>query len=291
MEAKMTESNKWLNKTCPLFGCADRLEQARLKEELNVTKSEKEDIYREMQKIKQLVSGGALSLQQVIESVLDNRTDIDKVKLEALKEKLEKVFSSERIAEMINQNLNSRKELHEKEMMLRDRDIAIRSLKQEVVLREQTLKDRERKEIDQIKEFSNMDKQHEDLGKANKALRWDKERLGSEVKALEEFKQERLQEITKLKEQHESLNNNYKVFTTQIKALREEFMLYRGFKTKNINRARRLVRKVVRLDKKGKTEKALKCWLELKILFETMMGYERITIADEFEAARTVMEK
>ena len=68
-------------------------------------------------------------------------------------------------------------------------------------------------------------------------------------------------------------------------------MLYRGFKTKNINRARRLVRKVVRLDKKGKTEKALKCWLELKILFETMMGYERITIADEFEAARTVMEK
>src|SRR3990167_5255657 len=257
MEAKMTESNKWLNKTCPLFGCADRLEQARLKEELNVTKSEKEDIYREMQKIKQLVSGGALSLQQVIESVLDNRTDIDKVKLEALKEKLEKVFSSERIAEMINQNLNSRKELHEKEMMLRDRDIAIRSLKQEVVLREQTLK----------------------------------ERLGSEVKALEEFKQERLQEITKLKEQHESLNNNYKVFTTQIKALREEFMLYRGFKTKNINRARRLVRKVVRLDKKGKTEKALKCWLELKILFETMMGYERITIADEFEAARTVMEK
>ena len=91
---------EWKNKTCPLYECEDRKEQARLSDELEAVTKEKNKLYTEMDELKSLVSEGALSINNAIEEILKlKNTSLDSDKI---KEVVSKVFDDKKIGDIIS---------------------------------------------------------------------------------------------------------------------------------------------------------------------------------------------
>lgn len=270
--------SNWKNKTCPIFNCEDRLEQSKLREELEREKEEKNKLYNEMEQIKSLVSEGAISIERVIEEVLKNK-DIKSLDKDKLREILNAAFDEHKVSEIINQNLNQKKEISQIKRDMERTTFQFEIKSKEMYQLNETLKNMERKDIEEIKELNNID-----VNLQNKRLELKKdtlelERVKKEITAFNEFKSMSKDEIERLKAEHQSL-------LSQLSKLWEELKFLLKFKknagTWNTKRYIRLIKKYLKF-KDIKPTKADVIKLKLIALYDRMEHYEKVLVAEEWQ--------
>lgn len=272
---------EWKNKTCPLYDCEDRKELSRVNGLYQQEEKDKNLLYAEVQQLRGLISEGALSIQNAVEEVLKVKdlANIDKSKISEI---LSKVFNDKKISDIISQNLSQKRELHDSRLQAATLNMQLDAKKEEIRQIEGLMRERERKDINSIKDLNNMD------AKSSEQVRLIREnaekltQLKKEVIAFDEFKQERITEIMSLRKEHEELIKSIKQQKEDVLKYRTELNFYGKYKPRNVKKFEKLCNKSIKLNFKGKKDKALKCYNKALALHNNFGTYEQVLTADMF---------
>ena len=268
---------------CPIPSCPGRQEIILLQETSNTLQDINNNLNEELNKIKQLIDDGMVSIRDIIAEIFKGQ-DIKDAKLNEITDKIETAFDTRRVAEIISTNLSLRKALVSVQSDVMKYKAEVSNLKQEKEAVMSDLKAREERDLSLIKEINNA----KNIGEQQiKVMRENGEKIRQQelqLKALKDFIEEARVEVSQLESRHTfQLRENHFNKRKVKKVITLSHSIKRLKQGTNNPFKRLLLRKP--------EAKAIKQYEQLKTLYLELNTAERQNVGIEFDKVSEIMEK
>ena len=272
-----------------MYDCPHKKQLAVAQDEIKELEAKNEELNNRLESVDNLIEQGLVDIKGIITELFKGTDKINTEDIEKITSKVERVFNTQKITDIVNDNLRLRKELHHRELKIMELSSEAKIINQE----NQSLNDdvRLREELDknQIKEIRNMDKQAEEQLSLINANDLKLRMQDKNLKVLEEFIINSRNTIKGLKEEH-------LYYLKEFKALKSPNLTKHGKKVLN------LIKGVKKL--KNKPNGALfKIWgnaskaeyeakmvfMELKDMYFGLADFEKQKVVEQYDEVARLM--
>jgi len=283
----MAEFRKGKDPECLLYDCPHKKElEMAMDENAELTKKN-EELNLRLESVDNLIEQGLVDIKGIITEIFKGSTRIEPEKVQKVVEKIESVFDTQKITDIVNDNLRLRKELHIREIKLKEQKQENLILRQEKEALHDTLKVREEKDIESIKAIRNMDKQSEEQLKTLNENNLKIKHQEAGLKVLEIFIMESRVVIKGLKDEHEHLLKENKALKSP-KLTREGRKALKLIKRlKGLKNSHRL--SLYRLLPGDREFKAKVLFAEIKDAYFGLAEFEKQKIVERYDEAARMM--
>src|SRR3990167_9709427 len=198
-ECKMAELKMGKDPECAMHECPHKNELALAIDEIRVEKQKNEELNQRLESIDSLIEQGLVDIKGIIAELFKGNARIEPEKIKKIAEEIEAVFNTQKITDIINENLRLRKEKHISEVKITELKQEIKIVMEEKQAMQDTLRLREEKDLNLIKGMRNIDKQAEEqlnlVNSNNLSIRHQETKL----KAFEDFIKKAREDVKELK--------------------------------------------------------------------------------------------
>lgn len=283
----MADVKKGKDPECTMYDCPHKRELAVSEDELKDEKKKNQELNSRLESVDALIDQGLVDIKGLFTELFKGTDKVSEGDVQKIVNKIEKVFDTQKITEIVSDNLRLRKEIHQ-------RDIKIMELIREVGITKQenhSLKDdvRIREELDKniIKGMRNMEKQNEDQNSIIQRNTLTLKQQEQQLKVLEDFITNARETIKTLKEEHE-------YYLKEIKAVKNPKLTKEGKKVLN------LIKKIKSLKNGGKwgfnrllkrdmSYKIKLAYMELKDAYFGLADFEKQKLVSKYDEVAKMM--
>ena len=140
----MAELKRGKDPECAMFDCPHKKELESAIDELNNEKQKNEELNNRLESVDMLIEQGLVDIKGIFTELFKGTDRIEEDDIAKIINKVERVFDTQKITDIVNENLKLRKVVHQKDLKImefnRELDIARQenqSLKDDVRVREE----------------------------------------------------------------------------------------------------------------------------------------------------------
>ena len=284
------EMKKGKDPECLMYDCPHKKELDLAVDELNQEKLRNEALNQRLESVDALIEQGIIDVRGLFEELLKGNDKITDKQLEQAISNVERVFDTQKITDIVNDNLKMRKEAHRQGLKLMELQAGLKIALQEKEGLLDTIRLREDRDKEIIKDMRNMDRQAEEQHKLVEGNKVKINRQEQELKVIEEF-------IGKARETIKGLKQEHEFYQKEIKALKTPNLTPEG------KRVVKLIKKVESLKNKpngaffkvlgGNASKAeyktKMVYMELKDRYFGLAEFEKQKIVERYDKVAQMM--
>jgi len=283
----MAEFRKGKDPECLLYDCPHKKElEMAMDENAELTKKN-EELNLRLESVDNLIEQGLVDIKGIITEIFKGSTKIEPEKVQKVVEKIESVFDTQKITDIVNDNLRLRKELHIREIKMKEQKQENLILRQEKEALHDTLKVREEKDIESIKAIRNMDKQGEEqlrvINENTLKMRYQE----ASLKVLENFIVESRSAIKGMKDEHEYLLKENKALKSPKLTKEGRRVLKLIKRLKSLKNGSKL--SLHRLLPGDKEFKAKVVFMGIKVAYFNLAEFEKQKIVEKYDEVARMM--
>ena len=278
----MAELKKGKDPECSMYSCPHKNELEAAMDEIAILSRKNEELNQRLESIDSLIEQGLVDIKGIIAELFKGNARIEPEKIKKITEEIEAVFNTQKITDIINENLRLRKEKHISEVKITELKQEIKIVMEEKQAMQDTLRLREEKDLNLIKGMRNIDKQAEEQLNSINSNNLSIKHQETKLKALEDFIKKAREDVKELKEEHIYLQKEIKAYKTK------------GL-TKEARKVMSLIKKVKRIKNSkfklfGNNNYKLQVkYVELKEAYFALADYEKQKIVEQYDEAARLM--
>ena len=283
----MAEFRKGKDPECLLYDCPHKKELEMAMDENTELNKKNEELNLRLESVDNLIEQGLVDIKGIITEIFKGSTKIEPEKVQKVVEKIESVFDTQKITDIVNDNLRLRKELHIREIKMKEQKQENLILRQEKEALHDTLKVREEKDIESIKAIRNMDKQGEEQLKTINENSLKIKYQEASLKVLENFIVESRSAIKGMKDEHEHLLKENKALKSPKLTKEGRRVLKLIKRLKSLKNGSKL--SLHRLLPGDKEFKAKVVFMEIKVAYFNLAEFEKQKIVEKYDEVARMM--
>ena len=278
----MAELKRGKDPECAMFDCPHKKELESAIDELNNEKQKNEELNNRLESVDMLIEQGLVDIKGIFTELFKGTDRIEEDDIAKIINKVERVFDTQKITDIVNENLKLRKVVHQKDLKIMEFNRELDIARQE----NQSLKDdvRVREELDKniIRGMRNIEHQAETQTKTLDANNLVIHQQESKLKVLEEFISNARSTIQELKKEHEH-------YLKELKALKNPHLTREGRKVlKLIKRLKKLKNGSIFMGF-NRGYKAKVVYAELKDAYFGLADFEKQKLVDDYDEVAQMM--
>lgn len=288
---------EWKNKECHFVGCADRQEQARLADQVASLTSERDKLHHQMSVLQEILGTSHEKTKAMIKDLLDGVKITEEGKvltMEEMNKKMEemsKVAEDEKVSEVVQQNLELTKQIHQLTLKITGLENSEKTLRKQVEGYQLDQKVREEKDINLIRETSTAQSKMTDLVKQKDDLELEVKKLENHRAAIQRDIADARVEADSVYKKYEESVNGMKKAEAETEFLRSEFKSYKRYLPMKIKwfllpRIERALKHIER----GRIDKAKVLWVKIQASHLFLSDQEKRLITREYDNLMKKME-
>ena len=283
----MSEFKKGKDPECAMFDCPHKKELEMAVDELNQEKKKNEELNARLESVDALIEQGLVDVKGLLNELFRGSERIDENQIRKVIERVEKVFDTQKITDIVNDNLRLRKELHQRELKITEQKQEIIIISQERQLLNDTIRVREERDKNLIVDMRNMDKQAEEQFNLISKNKLEINQQELKLKALEGLTQRARITIKELQKEHEYL-------AKEIKAHKSPKMTKEGRKVLSLIRRVESLKNSHRLSlnalfTRDREYKAKVLFFNLKTLYFNLANFEKQKLVGQYDEVARLM--
>src|SRR3990167_4285807 len=196
---KMAELKKGKDPECSMYSCPHKNELEAAMDEIAILSRKNEELNQRLESIDSLIEQGLVDIKGIIAELFKGNARIEPEKVKKTAEEIEAVFNTQKITDIINENLRLRKEKHISEVKITELKQEIKIVMEEKQAMQDTLRLREEKDLNLIKGMRNIDKQAEEQLNSINSNNLSIKHQETKLKALEDFIKKAREDVKELK--------------------------------------------------------------------------------------------
>ena len=283
----MAEFRKGKDPECLLYDCPHKKELEMAMDENTELNKKNEELNLRLESVDNLIEQGLVDIKGIITEIFKGSTKIEPEKVQKVVEKIESVFDTQKITDIVNDNLRLRKELHIREIKMKEQKQENLILRQEKEALHDTLKVREEKDIESIKAIRNMDKQGEEQLKTINENSLKIKYQEASLKVLENFIVESRSAIKGMKDEHEYLLKENKALKSPKLTKEGRRVLKLIKRLKSLKNGSKL--SLHRLLPGDKEFKAKVVFMGIKVAYFNLAEFEKQKIVEKYDEVARMM--
>ena len=272
----------WLNKECDSYGCNDRIEQRKLSLQLEETEQERDDIYKDLEKLQDTIKELDESLKKSMEEML-KKDKVDDKDADAIIKKIREGINNEKLSGIIQKNiqlhrdLSQEKESNKKLVEKEKKNIGIiNTLENEIV-------EREKKDRELITQITEAEKKSKDIILEQEQKEIDLGRVTHKLDMMN-------LNIVRAKKEIKKIQSTYRHFTEENKKFKKENKILEKFykqakkkKNKNLRKINNKIKIITKLAKKKRLDRVQKLKPKIEKLYNGLNELEKSEIKEEYD--------
>lgn len=270
-----------------MYDCPHKQELEKAVDEITELSKKNEELNQRLESVDNLIEQGLIDIKGIISGIFKDSTKVKPEDVSKIVDKIEAVFDTQKITDIVNDNLKLRKESHIRELKVKELKQELSITAQEKESLEYTLKLREDKDINLIKDLRNMDKQADEqlskISQNNLSIKHQE----SELKALNDFISKARESIKDLKEEHTYLQKEVKAHKAKNLTGEAKKVLSLVKKVKSLRNGSKWGFNAIL--KRNTSFKAKVVYMELKDAYFGLADYEKQKIVNEYDEVAKLM--
>ena len=284
---KISEFKKGKDPECAMFDCPHKEELEMAIDELSQEKKKNEELNARLESVDVLIEQGLVDVRGLLSELFKGSERIDEKQINKVIERVEKVFDTQKITDIVNDNLKLRKELHQRELKVAEQKNEILIISQERQSLNDTIRSREERDKGMIADMRNMDRQAEEQLNLISKNKTEISQQELKLKVLEDFTQKARITVKELQEEH-------KYLAKEIKAHKSPKMTKEGRKAlilikriKSLKNSHRL--SLNALFTRDRDYKAKTLFFSLKTLYFNLADFEKQKLVGQYDEVARLM--
>ena len=283
----MVQLKKGKDPECTMYDCPHKIQLSVVNDELENANKKNEELNVRLESVDALIEQGLVDIKGLFTELFKGTDKIKEEDVSKIVGKIEKVFDTQKITDIVTDNLKLRKQIHQKDLKImevtRDNDIT----KQENIILKDDVRVREELDKNIIKGMRNMEQQAQAQSVSIESNVLKLKQQEYQLKVLEEFIGDSRETIKGLKQEHE-------YYLKEVKATKTPKLTKEGKKViKLIKRVKSLKNKpygglnwVLRRDT---THKVKMTYMELKDAYFGLADFEKQKIVSKYDEVAKMM--
>ena len=286
-----TKTMRGKDPDCLLYDCPHKVELSRSQDEVDMLEKKNKELNERLESIENLISQGLTDFKGLITEIVKDKFKPEEI--ESIIKAVKTTFDSQKITDIVNENLDLRKALRNTELKVAELQNAIIITTQQRDVLEISIKSREEKDLELIKKLRNTSRETEKqirvLDDNARKIREQEQHL----KMLEDFTGEARNIIKGLKDEHEFLLKDNKTLKVENQFI--GFVMAKNL-TKEGKRAYTLIKRIKGL-KTGSNgalnwllrQKPELAYAKLKTLYFSLNSVEKQSLNQSYDEVARLM--
>ena len=117
MDGEDTKMGKGKDPECLMYDCPHKIELSVITDELAEEKKKNESLNSRLESVDALIEQGLLDIRGLFKELFEDSEKLTDKQIENVIRKVEGVFNTQKITDIVNDNLRLRKEIHQRDLL------------------------------------------------------------------------------------------------------------------------------------------------------------------------------